>query len=180
MAALTPSANVKTNVSTPDLSGIPQSDSTPKPGGDTVLDATESTFPSASLFTFLPELYLVISRLRELRNKPEDANATANGLTQTISHDSHGSITHTRSDTQNTPLEVRDLPAQVFLIKKDIAQAKELVRELPDIARSIQAQEAEMRELGVSVAALRGRLGELSRIAKDDRHEDTVMQGTSH
>lgn len=178
MAALTPSANIKTNVSTPELSGILLSDSTPRIGVDTALDTTESTFPSASLFTFLPELYLVISRLRELRNKPEDSSAASNGLTQTLSHDSQGSVSLTRSDPQNTPLEVRDLPGQIFSIRKGIAQAKDIVRGLPDITRSVEAQEAEMRELRISVAGLRGRLGELSSIAKGDLDQDTVMQGT--
>lgn len=177
MAAVSPSANVKTNVSTPDLGEIPQSDNTPNLNTDTLLDSTESTFPTASDFTFLPELYLVISRLRELRNKPEGVNTSADGLTQVISHDSNGSVSLTRSDAQIKPLETRELPAQTYVIKKGITHAKEIVRGLPDINRTIEQQEAEMKELRLSVAGLRQRLGELGQIARNDNVQDTVMRG---
>lgn len=179
MAALSPSAHVKTNASTPDLGGIPQSTNTPNPSTDVAFATTESTFPSASLFTFLPELYLVLSRLRELRNKPEEVNTSADGLTQVISHDSHGTISLTRSDLQNTPLETRELPGQIYAIKKGIKDAQELVRGLPDITRSVEQQDAELRELRVSVAGLKGRLRELGNIARSDEGQDIVMQGTS-
>lgn len=59
------SPNIKTHASTPNLSNIASA--------NTEIDPTQpiSTYPDLSTFNILPELYLLISRLSELKNPPQ-------------------------------------------------------------------------------------------------------------
>ncbi|KAK5092540.1 hypothetical protein LTR70_001880 [Exophiala xenobiotica] len=198
MPALTP-PQIKTQASTPNIANVPS----PLVASDHALQSTESssTYPDPSIFTFLPDLYILISRLGELKNAPQ---ATVNGsapgiqiqqgdaahrdnnsggihnLTQTISRESHHSNrSGSGSSGENASIDVRDLPAHIYKIRQRIAEAKEYVSEIPDVDRSIEDQEAEMRELRVRCAGLRGRLGELGGIARDGNKCDTVIGGGS-
>lgn len=103
-------------------------------------------------------------------------------LTHIASRESaHSSSSGTRfiSDPNSASIETRDLPSNVYNIKKGITAAKEVVRGLPDIERSVEEQEEEMRELGRVIGGLRRRLGELGAIAERSRtgNEDVVMTG---
>jgi len=198
MPALTP-PQIKTQASTPNIANVPS----PLAASDHALQSTEpsSTYPDPSIFTFLPDLYILISRLGELKNAPQ---ATVNGsapgihiqqgdaahrdnnsggnhnLTQTISRESHHSNrsgSGSGNGGENASIDVRDLPAHIYKIRQRIAEAKEYVGEIPDVDRSIEDQEAEMRELRVRCAGLRGRLGELGGIAREGNRGDTVMGG---
>jgi len=147
-----------------------------------------SVYPDVSQFTFLPELYLVISRLTALRNPPlttttsdpshpavngggptSDPTST-NNLTQTTSRESQlsGSGSLRQVNSSETSIEIKDLPAHVYSIKQGIARAKQVVAELPDIERSVAEQETEMAELRRRVLGLRERLKELGEIARTE------------
>lgn len=203
MPSLSP-PQIKTQASTPNvnIANVPS----PSRSYDNALPSTKlstSTYPDTSIFTFLPDLYLLISRLSELRNTPPQtavngsgtsapgagtqqdgahrsgngsgSGGGANGLTQTTSRESHQSA---RSGVghDNPSIEVRDLPAHVYGIKKRIAEAKDFVNlRIPDVERSIEEQQAEMRDLQARCHGLRGRLAELGAIAGNGN--DTVMSG---
>ncbi|KAJ9654314.1 hypothetical protein H2198_006612 [Neophaeococcomyces mojaviensis] len=193
--------NIKAQPLTPDISNIPSpARSTHPDTNQPSIEATNETplaapvYPDVSQFTFLPELYLIISRLAPIRNIPATTIAsnppdiTANGtgptpqpqtsdpatnnnsLTQTISRESQlsGSGSLRQLNSSEASIEIKDLPAHVYGIKQRIARAKESVSGLPDCGRSVEEQEAEMKELRRRVAGLRERLGELGGIAKLD------------
>ncbi|KAK5957673.1 hypothetical protein OHC33_000862 [Knufia fluminis] len=174
-----PQITIKTAASTPNLNIA----NVPSPTSDAPLPTTETeTHPTTlntEIFTFLPDLYLLISRLSELRhpsttmngNGTHDANGGGGGLTQTISRDSARS----GEGGDTATIEIRDLSAQIYSIKKRIAEARGYVSTIPDVERSVREQEAEMRELRGRCAGLRGRLGELGVIAAEGG--DVIMGG---
>jgi len=187
MPGLSP-PQIKTQASTPNLANVPS----PLAASEHALQSTESssTYPDPSIFTFLPDLYLLISRLSEIRNASQAAvdgsthrdsgSGTNHNLTQTISREtqhSNRSGSGSGSGGQDASIEVRDLPAHIYRIRQKIAEAKEYVQGIPDVDRSVEEQEAEMRELRIRCAGLRGRLGELGGIAREGNRNDTVMGG---
>ena len=184
----TPTPQIKTQASTPNIANISspnpntqKEDDTTQPSIEPALDT--STFLDASLFTFLPELYLIISRLKDLREPPASVTSTTNGVTQddltnTTSRESENSLRNTSTNSSNdanSTIEVRDLPGHLYSIRKGIADAKELVRGLPGIVRSCEEQESDIRDLKAEVGLLRTRLAKLGRIA--EQVEDSAMEG---
>lgn len=194
MPALSP-PQIKSQASTPNIANVPS----PLAASDHALQSTESsaTYPDPSIFTFLPDLYILISRLSEFKNAPQvsvngsapgtqiqqgdaahrDSNSGGNhNLTQTITRESqHSNRSGSGSGGEDASIDVRDLPAHIYKIRQKIAEAKEYVSGIPDVDRSVEEQEAEMRELRIRCAGLRGRLGELGGIARDENRSDTVM-----
>lgn len=174
MSGLTPS-HIKTQASTPNLSNIPS----PAPEDDS--NSLPPTYPDLAHFDFLPDLYLLISRLTELQSRPTNGtdglNDGTNGLEPTLSRDSHNSLRPVSSSGQQ-PFETRELPAHVYHLKKKIEQAKAVVKGLPDINRSLEDQQQEIASLKSNISGIRGRLKELSGIVRQgDGSQDTVMRG---
>ena len=169
-------SQIKTQACTPNLSNIP---SPPPEEDDNVLPAT---YPDLAHFTFLPDLYLLISRLVELQNRPTNGNAdlvdgTGNGLEQTVSRESHNSLRPVSSSGQQ-PFETRELPAHVYHLKKKIEEAKAVVKGLPDIDQSLEQQEKEIAKLKKIISGIQGRLKSLGQIAaQGNGSKDTVMKG---
>lgn len=153
-------AEIKAQVLTPDLADIASS-AIARPSVEPA-NELPSSYPDATLFTFLPELYLVITRLKELREPPPYNPLDEHDLTQTVSRDS----TKITSDASAEPIEVREIPAAVYSIRRGITAAKEIVRELPDGDRSIQQQNMEIKQLEREIKALETRLEHISRIAE--------------
>lgn len=219
MSAPSPVPHIKTQTSTPNIANIAspsiEAEADPSHAFPTTEDATttttSATYPDASLFTFLPDLYLIVSRLSELRNpppttaptlsngvsvpqtqtqtqtqasvttQPDGSNSASANLTQVLTHDSQLSGSHSvrqsSSNEASNTIEVRELPAQIYEIRKGIAAAKEVVRGLPDVERGVEEQEVEIRELRQRVEGLKGRLGDLGAIAGRGRMgEDVVME----
>lgn len=187
---------VKAQAITPNIASIP-SPSNEAPYQSTTTDTSlpSSQYPDVSQFTFLPDLYLIISRLAPLRHPalsdPSQSNGanggsttttsqqqhqqTSDGLSQTISRESQTSSASLRqvsssSSSAEASIEIKDLPAHVYAVKQGIARAKEQVLTLPDIERSVDAQEAEISALKGRIAGLKGRLGELGQLARSSGH----------
>ncbi|OAP65488.1 hypothetical protein AYL99_01460 [Fonsecaea erecta] len=62
-------------------------------------------------------------------------------------------------------LDLKDLPAQIYPLKQRLAKARAAVTGLPDVARTVEEQEAEIHRLERMVKGLRGRLGLLGEMA---------------
>lgn len=163
-------AQIKVQALTPDLANI-SSPATVQPSVEPANDIP-STFPDATLFSFLPELYLVITRLKELREPPPYNPLDEHDLTQTVSRDS----TRITSDSSAEPIEVREIPAAVHNIRRGITAAKEIVKNLPDGNRSIAEQNEEIKQLERDIRALKARLDRVGRIAVGDG--DVEMAGS--
>ncbi|EXJ94783.1 hypothetical protein A1O1_03181 [Capronia coronata CBS 617.96] len=63
------------------------------------------------------------------------------------------------------PVDLKELPAQVYPIKQKLVKARAAVTALPDIERSVDEQEQEIRELERTVGLLKKRLGLLASVA---------------
>ncbi|KIX00702.1 uncharacterized protein Z518_09767 [Rhinocladiella mackenziei CBS 650.93] len=151
-------------------------------------------FPSPSTFSILPDIYLLIARLNILQtgggqqtsqNPPSSSQSQSQpqtqAQTQPTSQPSAASTSTTPTPHLHTgpPLDLKDLPAQVYPIKQRLAKARAAVSALPDVERSVEEQEAEIRELERTVALLKRRLGKLGEIATGKQEEgDVVMGGT--
>lgn len=156
----------------------------------------------ASLFTFIPELYLVLSRLSALNQSgtasrtngdgihtqdvvPEGLASTpptsslgttsvagpqslppSNPLTHTISAESGATITRLTSAGLEQSIEIKDLPSHIYKIRQNITRAREAVKGLPDVDRTIKEQEMEVVQLQQRIASLTGRLKSLGSIAR--------------
>lgn len=148
---------------------------------DTTIPTVEPTtntpsLPPASLFTFLPDLYVLISRISELRNPPADL--TSENLTQILTRESNASTVSGSLRPVNSAegtVETKDLPGLVFGLKKRIAEARKVVDGLEDGEKTIEEQEREMEGLNRRIEGARERLGELAAICGDTR--DVVMEG---
>lgn len=160
------------------LSAISSAPESPLP--TTEGPVSTATLPPASLFTFLPDLYVLISRLSELRNPPPEVNINgqADNLTQILSRESNasGSGSLRQVSSSEGTIETRDLPGHVFGLKRRIAEARRVVEGLEDGGKSVEEQEDEMRMLRGRIDGFRKRLGELSGICADEA-KDVVMQG---
>jgi hypothetical protein len=118
-------------------------------------------FPPASVFTFLPEIFSLLSRLQ----KSQQARQQANGVSTSplaAAPTTSPALTTTTSNEASQPLELKDLPAAIYPLKQKIQKAREAVTVgMVDVDRSIDEQEREIRELEARCTLLRGRLGEL-------------------
>ena len=117
-------------------------------------------FPAPSLFSILPEIYLLISRLELLQQSTGATLPTTPGGNSSIS-----------------PITLQELPAAIQPIKTQILKAKAAVQGLPDIERTVEEQNVEIKALEVRIARLKGRLAHLGRLAGRGKKEDTVMTG---
>ncbi|KAL2441907.1 hypothetical protein ABEF95_016840 [Exophiala dermatitidis] len=149
-------------------------------------------FPSPSTFSILPDIYLLIARLNILHQKPPSISTsepaqsqiqtqaqtqsqsqtqpstTSNGLgaqTQTQRDSSSNQTAPPHHLLTDTPLDLKDLPAQIYPIKQKLVKARAAVTALPDIERTVEEQEQEIQELERTVGLLRKRLGLLAGIA---------------
>lgn len=152
------------------LSDIASAPETPVP----TTELSRTTLPPASLFTFLPDLYVIISRLSDIRNLPPESSAQ-DSLTQTLSGDSGTSLRQI-SSSEGT-IEIKDLPGQVFGLKRRIMEARAVIESLEDVSRTLEDQVAEMDLLKDRIDGYRKRLGELGAITEKNRMSDMTMDG---
>jgi RNA polymerase II transcription mediator complex subunit 9 len=119
-------------------------------------------FPSPNLFSILPEIYLLIARLEPLQESAGPALPTTPG-----------------GNNSTAPIMLQELPAAIQPIKTQILKAKAAVQALPDVERTVEEQEAEIRMLEGRIGGLRKRLGELGALAGDGgrKEGDVVMEG---
>lgn len=146
-------------------------------------------FPSPSTFSILPDIYLLISRLSILQ-PVNPANASQQASTSTPAGTGAGTgvsassarptPTHPndRLHSGQPPLETKDLIANIYPIKQKLAKARAAVAGLPDVQRSVDEQESEIRALEKRVAALNGRLALLAGIAKGEGKGDRELGPT--
>lgn len=159
------------------LSAITSAPDTPIPTTEDTTATTVQPLPPASLFTFLPDLYVLISRLSELRNPP--AEATQENLTQILSRESNASASGSLRPVNSSEgtIEAKDLPGHVFGLKRRIAEARRVVEGLEDGGRTVEEQETEMEELKGRIEGYRRRLRVLGGICAGKETEDVVMEG---
>jgi hypothetical protein len=118
-------------------------------------------FPPPSLFSILPEIYLLISRIELLQQNAGAALPTTPGGNSSVA-----------------PMTLQELPAAIQPIKTQILKAKAAVQSLPDVDRTVEEQEVEIKRLEVKIAGLKKRLALLgSRAAQGSRAEDVAMTG---
>ena len=118
-------------------------------------------FPSPSLFSILPEIYLLISRIELLQQATGTSVPTTPG-----------------GNSATTPITLQELPAAIQPVRTQIIKAKVAVQALPDVERTIEQQEDEIRLLEGRVGALKKRLRELGRLAGEAvERKDVVMTG---
>jgi RNA polymerase II transcription mediator complex subunit 9 len=104
-------------------------------------------FPSPQTFDILPEIYDLIARLQLPPNNPTN-----------------------RPTSQPTDsLSPKDLSAAVAPIKLKIQKARVAVQALPDVGRTVEEQEREIRALERRNESLRVRVGGLARLAGQAR-----------
>lgn len=79
---------------------------------------------------------------------------------------------------------MKELPAHVYPIKQKLGKARAAVAALPDLDRSVEQQDVEIRQLERQVALLKARLAKLGAIAATSAAPagpgvpgDTAMQG---
>ena len=117
-------------------------------------------FPSASTFSILPDLYILLSRLAPMQNQ---SNGAADALHLVPSNE--------------PPLQTSDIVTAMYPIRQKIQKAIAAIKALPAVDRSVGDQEEEMRQFEARIGALQGRLGELGAIAGRSGREDVVMEG---
>lgn len=156
-------------------------------------------FPPPSTFSILPDIYLLLARLRLLNNASSDtttntqhsqlngALGTQHSQTQALSSTSapptQGITTSTQSQSTIPPallnnaslLDLKDLPAQLFPLKQRLAKARAAVSELPDVDRTVQEQEEEIKNLEEMVRALRRREAHVAGIARREGQREEVV-----
>lgn len=143
-------------------------------------------FPPPSTFSILPDIYLLIARL-SIYQQAQQTASQAQSQTQAQSDSQTQPQTQPPQAPQpaqnlGPPLDIIELPAQVYPIKQRIAKARAAVAALPDVDRSVEEQEHEIHELQRTVALLKARLGKLGAIAAGAHNEadpkpDVVMDG---
>lgn len=69
------------------------------------------------------------------------------------------------------PLSIKDIPTATDGIKHKLQKARVLVKELPDVARSIKEQEEEMRELEERIRKQKEVLGQLREVGLEIKRE---------
>ncbi|KAG9780455.1 hypothetical protein KCU88_g3769, partial [Aureobasidium melanogenum] len=164
-------------------------------------------FPSPSTFSILPDIYLLIARLNILHQNPPSTSTSDPTQSQTqtqaqsqsqsqtqLSATSNvvGAQTQTQQESSSnqtapphhlltdTPLDLKDLPAQIYPIKQKLVKARAAVTALPDIERTVEEQEEEIRDLERTVGLLKKRLGLLAAVAATataaPRHRDMEIE----
>lgn len=118
-------------------------------------------FPSPNLFSILPEIYLLVSRLELLQQNAGATLPTTPGGNSSVS-----------------PITQQELPAAIQPIKTQILKAKAAVQSLPDVERTVEEQEVEIKALEAKITGLKKRLALLgSRAGQATKEEDVAMTG---
>jgi hypothetical protein len=110
-------------------------------------------FPSPQIFDILPEICTLISRLQLHSNNTTDLSTAQ----------------------PNDLLTPKDLAAAAVPIKLKIQKARAAVQALPDVERTVEEQEREIRALEGRNESLRVRVGELARLAGQAREADDII-----
>ena len=98
--------------------------------------------PPAHLFDIVPEVHELLSRLLPATANPTDPTVTAY--------------------TDQQPLEIQHLANEASAVRIKIQKARAAVKELPDMDRTIEEQEAEMKELEERIGRQRAMLAGLA------------------
>ncbi|MCJ1465214.1 hypothetical protein MMC07_003830 [Pseudocyphellaria aurata] len=126
----------------------------PTPGG--ISQTTpHPPLPPPSTFDILPPLHALLSRLLL---PAASGPTTASPLPASSPHPTNAAT---------TPLSPKDLSTASSAVKIRIQKARVAVQRLPDINRSVQDQEREIRELEEEVSRLKGVLAALGENARE-------------
>jgi hypothetical protein len=109
-------------------------------------------FPSPQTFDIVPEIYALVSRLQLPTSTTTDSTTS-----QPIDS-----------------LSLKDLPAAAVPIKLKIQKARSAVQSLPDVGRTVEEQEREIKALEKRNESLRKRVQELAGLARQARGEIVV------
>ena len=107
--------------------------------------STDVPFPSPQTFSIIPSIHALLLRLQA-----GTSTNNVNETTQTTSFD---------AGAQQPPLLLKDLPSAAASIRLKISKAKATVDSLPDIERTIEEQEEEIKALEARVSRLRSTIG---------------------
>jgi hypothetical protein len=107
-------------------------------------------FPAPQTFDILPEIYALVARLQLPSNPTTDPSASQ------------------PADS----LAPKDLPAAAVPIKLKIQKARAAVQSLPDLGRTVEEQELEIRALESRNESLRARVRDLAALARQAREAD--------
>lgn len=113
-----------------------------------------STLPPPSTFDILPPLYALLSRLLLPQQSTQTSSTPAT---------SSPALSNT---TDGSPLSPKDLTTAASAVKVKIQKAQVAVKALPEVERTIEEQEVEIRELELEADRL-GRV--LSKLAEGAR-----------
>ncbi|EXJ60127.1 hypothetical protein A1O7_04279 [Cladophialophora yegresii CBS 114405] len=146
--------------------------------------------PPPSTFSILPDIYILLARLN-LLHQPQlnghsqsqsQSSQTQTSSTQHLPSQTHSAATVTGSQIPASILngasllELKDLPGQIYPLRQKLARARAAVEELPDVERTVEEQEAEIRKLEAMVRALKTRLGALGAIAREKADVEMTEQ----
>ncbi|KAK6509257.1 hypothetical protein TWF481_004015 [Arthrobotrys musiformis] len=118
------------------------------------------TFPPPETFDFIPQTYDLLVRLLPQNSSSSSATTT----TTTSPH----------AQTNLAPIEPKDVDAEASRIRLKIGKARSILNDLPDITRSIQQQQEEVKALEEKIRKQRevlGRIRELKavKVAKEQQ-----------
>jgi hypothetical protein len=140
---------------------MPSATTTPHPIQTSETDIP--AFPSPSTLSIVPEIYLLLARLNIVQQSQTSETQPTIPTTLQV----------------GDPIQTKDLLAQIYPLRQKLTKARAAVSTLPDVDRSVDAQEKEIAELERDVGLLKKRLAKLGGIARIGRegHADTAMQG---
>ncbi|OCK76171.1 hypothetical protein K432DRAFT_153024 [Lepidopterella palustris CBS 459.81] len=128
------------------------SSSTPAPP-----PASAPPFPSPSTFDVIPPLHTLLTRLLTTTTQPPDHNPT-----------------HTVEPESGKWIEIQQLPTEASRLKIKLQKARMAILALPDVDRTCEEQEVEIRELEERVGKLRN---VLKGLAEAHGNDQSVGQG---
>lgn len=111
----------------------------------------QPSLPRAELFDVLPAMHEILARANK-----QQADTTA-GDAGEADEQLYGDM---------AALETRDLPTEVLTVKAKIRRAQKELEKLPDMSRSIEEQEDEIRELEKRIQGKRNALKQLGEATK--------------
>lgn len=150
-APVTPHAPVSARASLP-----PTGSATPA----LVPQPSATPLPPPATFDFLPDLHRLLSRLLAVSTQGPPPTSTPG-----LPADDDG------------PLELKNLAGEAQKLRNKIQRAQRAVMALPDIDRTIEDQEDEIKDLEERIAGLKSALQRLGQPSKPVEDEDTSMTG---
>ena len=115
---------------------------------------TEVSFPPPQTFSIIPPIHALLLRLQA--GTSTEANVSS-------------SPAFDANPQQAQPLSIKDLASAAAPIRLKIAKARAVVDTLPDIDRTIEEQEEEIKALEARVKRLKGTLARVAH-SHDDRN----------